>query len=195
MQRLLQAQPSWDESGSHELKWVWQTLSLEIFTFAFKTHLKICHFENRARFDWTVTFSEFTCAKWCIVKLYFCLSLWNPREREESQRAADNAIATSVSLCPGTLPDCALHPLIPIPPSHRPLPKCHITHCVHCQIFACVCASARVKGVWVLIPPLWVSPFAALFFLSLFLSLVSVWPLFAELKWGKVQLKGKPTLQ
>lgn len=190
MQRLLQAQPSWDESGSHELKWVWQTLSLEIFTFAFKTRLKIRHFEN---LDLTVTCSQFTCAKWCIVKLYFCLSLWNPREREESQRAADNAIATSVSLCPGRL--CQTARCTPVSPSHRPLPKCHITHCVHCQIFACVCASARGKGVWVLIPPLWVSPFAALFFLSLFLSLVSVWPLFAELKWAKVQLKGKPTLQ
>lgn len=42
---------SWDESGSHELKWVWQTLSLEIFTFAFKTHLKIRHFENQARLN------------------------------------------------------------------------------------------------------------------------------------------------
>lgn len=44
------------------------------------------------------------------------ISLWTEREREESQQAADNAIGTSASLCPGRRCQTALcTPRIPVP--------------------------------------------------------------------------------
>lgn len=95
------------------------------------------------------------------------------RERKESQQAADNAVGTSASLCPGRRCQTALCiPRIPVPCQSVTSLTPYVAKYLCARVWAhgvCVCVCG---GGEVLIPPLWDGPFAAFSF-SLFPHLSS----------------------